>query len=112
MKTDPILKELNSYNKNTRFIVNHFINEDLHILDINIHQNNTDTYHKDMHTGQYIHYCSQTPWKLKTSCIKGLYHRAHKICSNKHVLDKQTSKIKTFISWNGNRKRVQTNRDQ
>ena len=111
MKTNPILKELNSYNKSTKFTVNRFINEDVHFLDINIHQNNTDTYHKDMHTGQYIHYCSQTPWKLKT-CKKALYHRAHKICSNKQALDKQIPQIKTFISWNGYPKRVQTNRDQ
>ena len=111
MKTNPILKELNSYNKSTKFTVNRFINEDVHFLDINIHQNNTDTYHKDMHTGQYIHYCSQTPRKLKT-CIKALHHRAHEICSNKQALDKQISQIKMFISWNGYPKRVQTNRDQ
>ena len=60
-----------SCNKNAKFTVNRFINEDVYFLDINIHQNNTDTYHKDMHTGQYIHYCSQTPWKLKT-CKKAL----------------------------------------
>ena len=64
---DPILKELNSYNKNIKFTVDRFINEDTHFLNIKIHQNNTDIYYKDTHTGQYINYRSQTPWKLKTS---------------------------------------------
>ena len=54
-----------------------------------------------MHAGQYIQYCSQTPSKLETSWIKALYHRAHKICSNKQALDKQISQIKMFMSWNG-----------
>ena len=31
---DPILKELNSYNKNIKFTVDRFINEDVHFLDI------------------------------------------------------------------------------
>ena len=78
----------------------------MHFLDIKIHQNNTDIYYKDTHTGQYIHYRSQTPWKLKTSWIKALYHRAHKICSNKQALDKQISQIKTFMSWNGYPKQI------
>ena len=33
---DPILKELNSYNKNIKFTVDRFINEDVHFLDIKI----------------------------------------------------------------------------
>ena len=64
---DPILKELNSYNKNIRFTVDSFINEDVHFLDIKVHQNNTNICYKDTHTGRYTHYRSQTPWKLKTS---------------------------------------------
>ena len=51
---DPILKELNSYNRNIKFTVDQFINEDVHFLDIKIHRNNTDIYFKDTHTGQYI----------------------------------------------------------
>ena len=64
---DPILKELNSYNKNIRFTVDSFINENVHFLDIKTHQNNTNICYKDTHTGHYTHYRSQTPWKLKTS---------------------------------------------
>ena len=39
---DPILKELNSYNKNIKFTVDCFINEDVPFTNIKIHQNNTD----------------------------------------------------------------------
>ena len=67
-----ILKELNCYNKNTKFTDHHFINEDMLFLDIKIHQNNTDVCYNDTHTGQCIHSRSQTPWKLKTSCIKAM----------------------------------------
>ena len=42
---DPILKELNKNNNKTEFTVNCVINENMHFLDIKIHQNNTD---KDM----------------------------------------------------------------
>ena len=62
---DPIFKELNSYNKNIKFTVGRFINEDVHFLDIKIHQNSTDICYKDTYTGQYIDYRSQAPWKLK-----------------------------------------------
>ena len=76
---DPILKELSSYNKNIKFAVDRFINEGLHFLDFKIHQNSTDVYYEDTHTGQYINYRCQRPWELKTSWIKALYYRAHKI---------------------------------
>ena len=103
---DPIFKELNSHNKHIKLLTDGFTNEDVHFLDIKIHQNNTDIFHKDTHTGQYINYRSETPWKLKTSWVKALYHRVHKICSNKQSLNKQVSQIKTFILWNGYRKQI------
>ena len=80
----------------------------MYFLDNKIHQNNTDnnTYYKDTYTGQYINYHSQTPWKLKASPIKALYHRAHKKCSNKQSLNKQIPQIRMFMSWNGYTKRV------
>ena len=94
---NPILKELNSYNKNIKFTVDRFINEDVHSLDIETHQRNTYIYYKETHTGQYIHYRSQKQWKLETSWIKALYHRAHKVCSSKQSLNKQISQIKMFM---------------
>ena len=53
------------------------MNEDVHfsdLLDIKIHQNNTDIYYKDKHTGQCFNYHIQKPCKLKSSWIKELYH--------------------------------------
>ena len=47
----PILKELNSYNKNIKFTVDCFINEDVPFTNIKIHQNNTDQW-KEEHGGQ------------------------------------------------------------
>ena len=83
----------------------------MHFLDVKIHQNSTDIYYKDMRTRQCINYCSQTPcikaFDKRTSWINALYHRAQNICSNKQALDKQSSQIKTFMSWNGYSKRVQ-----
>ena len=38
---DPILTELNSYNKNIKFTFDRFINKDVHFLNIKIHQSNT-----------------------------------------------------------------------
>ena len=67
MLRNPTLKELNNYNKNIKFTVDRFINEDVNFLHITFHQNNTDIYYKDTHAGWYIHYHSQTPLKLKTS---------------------------------------------
>ena len=66
----------------------------------------TYIYSKDTHASQYINYHRQTPWKLKTSWIKALYHRFHRIRSDKQVLNKQISQIKKFMSWNVYPKRV------
>ena len=77
----------------------------MHFLDIKIHQNNTDIFYKDTHAGQCINHHSQISRKLKTSWVKSLSHRAHKICSNKQSLNKQVSQLKTFMSWNGYPKR-------
>ena len=85
-------------------MVDRFINKDVHFINIKIHRNKTDNYYKDTHTGHYINYCSQTPWKLKTSWIKASYHRTPKICSKKQSLNKQISQIKMFMSRNGYRK--------
>ena len=70
-------------------------------MDIKINRNNTDVYYKVTHPGQYIDFTSQTPWRLKTSWIKALYHRAKNICSNKKKFAKQVANLKLFMSWNG-----------
>ena len=58
------------------------------------------------HTGQYIDFTSQGPWKLKTAWVKALYHRAKKICSSKRSFLKQVERFKAFMSGNGYPSRV------
>ena len=44
---------------------------------------------------------SYTPWDNKAAWIKALYNRATKICRNPKLLDEQTRKNASFMSWNG-----------
>ena len=75
-------------------------------LDIKIVNNQTDVYYKPTHTGQYTHFSSYTPWRLKTAWISALYHRSKSICNNAVLFSKQLSSIKSFLSWNGYPKNV------
>ena len=82
-----------------KFTIDKFTNNNVHFLDIKIGCNQTDLFYKITHTGQYIDFTSQTPWKLKTAWVKALHHRANKICSSKRSFIKQVDRIKTFMSW-------------
>lgn len=101
-----IHKRLNSFDKNIKFTIDDFPDGNVHFLDIKIDKNNTDIYYKDTNTGQYTNFHSQTPWRLKTAWIKALFHRANKICSNKHAFQQQLQHIKTLMSWNAYPKSV------
>ena len=70
-------------------------------LNIKIYQNITDNYFKDKHTSHYFKYCSQAPWKHKTTWIKVLHHHTCTSSSNKQSLNKLMKQITTFLSWNG-----------
>ena len=61
----------------------------VHFLDIKINGCETDLYYKTAHTGQDCDFSSQTPWKLKISCIKALRDSTTKICSSNKLLDGQ-----------------------
>ena len=98
---DHVLRKLNSFHRNLKFTVDDFSDGNVHFLDLLIKKNSTDVYYKDTHTGQYTHFNSYTPWKLRTAWIKSLFHRASKICSSQDLLDKQVNNIKKFMSWNG-----------
>ena len=94
-------RKLNGFHQSLNFIVDRFDDGVVHYLDLEIIDNETDIYYKDIHTGQYIHFSSYTPRNIKTAWIKALYNRATKICSNKKLLDDQIKKILSFMSWNG-----------
>ena len=96
-----IQSHLNSFDKNLQFTIDRFSDQEVNFLDISIKNTRTDLFYKPTHTGQYCHFASQTPWKLKTAWVKALYHRAFKICSTSELLTKQLNKIKLFMSWNG-----------
>ena len=98
---DNIVQQFNAFDDNLKFAINRFTDNNVHFLDIKINRDETDLFYKTTHTGQYIDFTSQTPWKLKTACVKALYHRAKKIFSSKRSFLKQVDKIKTFMSWNG-----------
>ena len=99
---DQILKAFNSFHNNLRFTVDKFENEDVHFLDLKI-MNNGDIsiYVKDTNSGVYINYNSYKPWHTKTTWIRALYDRAHKICSNVNLFQKRVARIKKVMSWNG-----------
>ena len=73
----------------------------MRFLDIQILPNGTTVYRKQTHTGQYQHFSDYTPWSRKIAWIRALIHRAHKICSNDELLQKEINNIKQFMSWNG-----------
>ena len=80
---DNIVQQFNAFDDNLKFTIDKFTDNNVHFLDIKIDRNETDLFYKTTHTGQYIDFTSQTPWKLKTAWIKALYYRAKKICSSK-----------------------------
>ena len=73
-----IAQQFNAFDDNLKFTIDKFTDNKVHFLDIKIDRNETDLFYKTTHTGQYIDFTSQAPWKLKTGRVKALYHRAKK----------------------------------
>ena len=84
--TDMILKKFSLFNKCAQFTIHMFLNGVVHFLDIKTNGNKTNVYFKEIHTGQYTHFASNT-WQLKTAWIQSLHHRPMKI-SNNNILFK------------------------
>ena len=55
----------------------------------------------------YINCNSYEAWHTKTAWITALYDRAHKICSNANLFQKQVARIEKVISWNGYSRHIQ-----
>ena len=99
---DKILKAFNSFHNNLQFTVDRFENEDVHFLDLKIMNNgDINIYVKDTSSGLYINYNSNEPWHTKTAWIRALYDRAHKICSNVSLFQKEVARIEKVVLWNG-----------
>ena len=95
-----VLSKLNNFDDNLNFTVDKF-ESNVHFLDILIDKNQTDVYSKKTNTGQYTHFQSFTPWRLKVSWVNALFVRAKRICSNNVMFQRQLKSIKRLMSWNG-----------
>ena len=99
-----IHERLNSSDKNIKFTIDNFPDAIVHFLDIQIDKNHTIIYYKPAYTGQYTHFHGQTPWPIKTTWVKALFHRAKRICSTNscciHAFNEQIKNIKKLMSWN------------
>ena len=95
-----VLKKLNSFHPSLKFTVDKFDDDIVHYLDIKIVDNETHIYFKDTHTGQFMHFSSYAPWRIKTAWVKALFQRAVKICSTEELLNQQIKKISLFMLWN------------
>ena len=95
------MHKLNSFHPNLKFTVDKFDDDIVHYLDIKIIDNETDIYYKNTYTGQYMHFSTFAPWRIKTAWTKALFHRVVKSCSNEVLLNQQIRKISLFMSWNG-----------
>ena len=68
---DKIVKQFNAFDDHLKFTINTFTDSNVHFVGIKIDCNETDLFYKTTHTGQYIDFTSQTPWKVKTAWVKG-----------------------------------------
>ena len=100
---DKVLRIFNGFTPGIKFTHDSFPDENIHFLDLSINNITleTDIYYKPTHTGQYTDYNSFTPWRIKISWIRALFHRCKRICSNDFLFQNQIRKITDFMSWNG-----------
>ena len=87
---------MNSFHKSLNFTFDSFPGE-VHFVDIKTDKTKTDIYHKGTHTGQYVHFTGFEPWYRKIAWVKSLIERGERICSNKHLFEKQILIIKSII---------------
>ena len=91
-----VLNSLNNFDKNLKFTIDEF-ESNVHFLDIAIDKNEIDVFYKRTNTGQYTHYSSFTPWRLKISWVTALFVRAKRICYNDTLFQNQLKYIKKLM---------------
>ena len=96
---DFVHKELNSFDKNLKFIVDLFDKETPHFLDLELSPDRLSIFSKDTNTGLYVNFNSYIPWSYCVSWIRSLVSRAHAICKP-DKLKLEINLIKKFASWN------------
>ena len=66
----------------------------IHFLDLKTMNNGEiNIYVKVTCSGLYVNCNSYEPWHAKTAWIRALYDRAHKICRNFNLFQKQEKKV-------------------
>ena len=78
LNINKVLSKLNSFHPSLNFTVGKFDDGVVHYLDLKTVDNETDIYHKNTHTSQYMLFSSYTTWNIKTAWIKALYNKATK----------------------------------
>ena len=77
-----------------------FENTTPHFLDINISPNGIGIYRKDAFSGQYTKFDSFVSRRYKSSWIKALVERIHRICSP-NMVKLELKHLEKITSWNG-----------
>ena len=60
-----IFDKFNSFQRNLRFTIDRFDDNNIHFIDIAIDKNKTNLYCKTTHTGPYYDINSNVPWNYK-----------------------------------------------
>ena len=101
-----VLNTLNSFHANISFTYEQECDSMISFLEVLIMSKNytieTTVYRKQTHNDIYLHWEFFTPEAWKRGTLKILLFRAHTICSNKELLDKEVKHLKhVFITING-----------
>ena len=99
-----VLNTLGSFHANISFAYDQDCNGMISFLDVLIMRKSntieTTVYLKQTHNDIYLHWEYFTPEAWKRGTLKTLFFRAHTICSNKELLDKEVKLLKhVFIMF-------------
>ena len=104
-KLEEMLGYLNQHEKRIQFTVEKEINGILPFLDLSIKRNDhsliTKIYRKGTHTFRYLNWRSNHSKKCLLGVMKGLIHRAHRLCDLKEDLDAELGFLKHMFISNG-----------
>ena len=104
-KLEEMLGYLNQHEKRIQFTVEKEINGILPFLDLSIKRNDhsliTKIYRKGTHTFRYLNWRSNHSKKCLLGVMKGLIHRAHRLCDLKEDLDAELGFLKDMFISNG-----------
>ena len=95
-----VVNILKSFHANISFTCERECDGMISFLDVLIMRKNntieTTVYRKQTHNDIYLHWGSFTPEAWKRFTLKVLLFRAHTVCSNKELLEKEVKHLKHF----------------